>query len=182
MISSMIDSVRCSLVFPDRRQKGRFPVRDDDDQVVALISASWTGTSFAATDGDGQPLCAGATNWLGLSGRWQATGADGSPLLAVNKSFWRSSAEVTLQRGGSFVVRGSAWRRDFTVVDAFGETVLAAVPRTSALSFRPHDFAVQQVRPALRLPEIVALVQTWRMVRKSEDAAAAGGGAAMAGG
>ena len=52
--------------------------------------------------------------------------------------------------------------------------MLAATPRTSALSLRPYDFAVRQSQGGFSLPEIVALVQIWRMVRKSEDAAAAG--------
>ena len=90
-------------------------------------------------------------------------------------------------RGGDFVVRGSAWRRDFTVTDATGTSVLTAAAQTSALSFRPHDYAVQQTGTVLRLPEIVAIVQIWRMIKKSDSAAAAGaataaGAAGAAGG
>jgi hypothetical protein len=76
-------------------------------------------------------------------------------------------------------VRGSAWRRDFIVTDVDGAPVLTAVPRTSAVSFRQHDYAVVQTRPVFQLPEIVALVQIWRMVRKN-DAATASGAAGVA--
>jgi len=162
------------LVFPDRKHQGRFPVRDADSRVVAEISTSWTGLSFSAVDGAGQPLCAGSVRALGLSGRWRATGPDRAELLSVTKSFWRSQAELRLARGGVSVLRGSAWRRDFAVTDADDATVLAATPRTSALSLRPYDFAVRQSQGGFSLPETVALVQIWRMVRKSEDAAAAG--------
>jgi hypothetical protein len=166
-----------ALVFPDRRHRGRFPVRDDRGRLVAYIATSWTGTSFTATDADEHPVCAASQGWLGLSGRWRATGPDGEPLLEVSSGVLRPRAEVTLQRGGVFLLRGSAWRRDFIVTDPAGETVLGAVPRTPALSFRQHDYAVAQARPVFGLPEIVALVQIWRMVRKNEASAAAGSAA-----
>ena len=166
------------LVFPDRKRHGRFPVRDADNRVVAEISTSWTGLSFVAVHGTGQPLCAGSAQAFGLSGRWRATGPDRAELLSVTKSWWRSRAELTLARGGTFTLRGSAWRRDFAVTDAADATVLAATPRTSALSLRPYDFAVHQMQGGFSVPEIVAVVQIWRLVRKSEDAGAAGAAAA----
>lgn len=160
------------LVFPDRLRQRRFPVLDADGRVAAEIGASWTGLSFAAVDGAGQPLCAASAQALGLSGRWRATGPGGAALLSFTRSAWRSRAEVTLARGGVFVVRGSAWRRDFAVTDEASATVLAATPRTSALSLHPHDFAVQLRGGGYHLAEIVALIQIWRMVRKSEGDAA----------
>ena len=52
--------------------------------------------------------------------------------------------------------------------------VLTALPQTSAMSFRPHDYVVKQTGTLLRLPEIVAIVQVWRMVKKNDSAAAIG--------
>jgi hypothetical protein len=167
------------LLFPDRKQQGRFPVRDGAARVVAQIATSWTGMSFAAIDSTGEQLCAGSTRGLGLSGRWRATNSAGAWLLSVTKGFSRSAAELTLARGGVFVLRGSARRRDFAVTDVEARTVLAAAPLTSAWSLHPYDFAIEQGRD-FNLAEIVALVQIWRMLRNSEDAAA--GVAVAAGG
>ena len=69
------------------------------------------------------------------------------------------------------VFRGSPWKRDFTVTDPAGPTVLNAVPQTGALSIHPHDYAVQQTGPVFDLAEMVAVVQIWRMVKKQEGAA-----------
>ena len=162
------------LAFPDRRASGQFPVTDASGVVVARIQPSWTGTSFVAVDADGAAICAARVPWGGLSSTWRATGPDAGPLLSVTRRFLRSGATVRLERGGDLVVRGSAWRRDFTVTDASGASALTAAPRTSALSFRPHDYAIQQSGHVLRLPEIVAIVQIWRMIKKTESAAAAG--------
>src|SRR4051812_32347048 len=129
-----MSAAAAQLVFPDRKQRGRFPVRDAAGALVALISTPWSGTSFTATDADLRPLCAGrAARWR-LSGRWVATGPDGGPLLELRKSTWRSSAELTLARGGAFTIQGSAWKRDFTIT-AVGSIspLVSAVPRTKAM-------------------------------------------------
>lgn len=162
-------------MFTDRKHQGRFAVHDGDDRLVAQISTSWTGMSFAAVDGGGHRLCAGSARRLGLS--WRATGPDRADLLSLTKSLRRAQAEVALTRGGVFVLRGSTWRRDFAVTDGDGGTVLAVTAETSAVSLRPFDFAVRQRQPGLDLAEIVAMVQIWRMVRDGEDAAVAVGGA-----
>jgi hypothetical protein len=174
----MVEVTPMSLAFPDRRQSGGFPVTDATGAVVAHISPRWTGTAFAAEDANGSALCEATTGWWGLSGTWHATGPDGRAMLSVTTRFMRTSADVHLERGGDFVIRGSAWKRDFLVADVSGVPIVTAVPRTSAVSFRQHDYAVVQPRPVLQLPELVALVQIWRMVRKSDAAAAAGGVAA----
>lgn len=90
----MADCGPAVLVFPDRKQEGRFPVRDGGGEPVAHISVRWTGAAFTATD--------------------------------------------------------VAWKRDFTVSGADGTAVVTVVPQTSALSLRPHDYAVQQGRPVFR--------------------------------
>ena len=169
------------LAVPDRKESGRFPVRHRDGRPAAHVSVKWTGTAFTATDADDEPLCAAAVGWGGLSSTWKATGPDGRPLLSVKKSWAGTRADVTLARGGTFVLRGSAWRRDFTVTDAQGATVLSAVPQTSALSFHPFHYAVEQARPVFDLAEVVALVQIWRLVKKQESAVAAAGAAGAIG-
>jgi hypothetical protein len=169
------------LVFPDRKQRGRFPVHDEAGAVVALISTAWTSTSFTATDADLRPLCAGRAARWGLSGRWVATGPDGASLLELRKSTWRSSAELTLARGGTFAIHGSAWKRDFTItVVGSTDPVVSAVPRTKAMSLHPYDYSVQQHEPVLDLAELVAAVQLWRLVRKNDDAAAGAAAATIA--
>ncbi|MDP9100777.1 MAG: hypothetical protein M3N21_01300 [Actinomycetota bacterium] len=166
------------LAFPDRRQDGSFPVRGVDGRVVARLSPRWTGSSFQAVDVAGAPLCAGSRLGWGLSGRWQVSGADGSALMSVSKGWWRPEARAALARGGDYVLRGSAWRRRFVVTDVAGSPVLTALPRTSALSMHPYDFAVEVNATGWSLAEVVGLVQTWRMARKSDDTAAAGSVAA----
>jgi hypothetical protein len=63
------------------------------------------------------------------------------------------TALVQLASGAELIVRGSPWRRDFTVIDQDARTVLSAAPQTSAVSPRQHDYAVHQSTPgALRRP------------------------------
>ena len=168
------------LLFPDRRRDGAFPVIDTDGLVVAHIAPTWSRSRFTATDGAGAPLCQGAAGALGISRVWRATGADGSPLVTIANAFFAARADVHLARGGSYKVRGGSWRRSFTVTTLEGVPVLEAMPRTSAISFHPHDYEVRVLQPAFELAEVVALVQTWRMVRTAEFAGAASGAAAAA--
>lgn len=159
------------LVFPDRRIDGAFPVTDGHGNPIARVSAAWSGGRFTVTTIGGEPVCAGSTSRWWLSGRWQVSGADGTPLLAMTARPLRNAADVQLARGGDLTVRGSPWRRDFTVIDDRGRTVLSGVPRTPAVSSRQHDYAVHQPTPgALRLAEVIAIVQVWRMVKKSDTA------------
>jgi uncharacterized protein YxjI len=167
----MDKATAATLVFPDRRHRGTFPVRDGGGRLVARIATRWTGTAFTAADADGHPLCAASTGWFGLRGRWRATGPDGRPLLQVDRSLLRPRATLTLAAGARFAIHGSVWRRDFSITDAAGLPVLTAVPTTPALSLRPHDYAVAVVRPVLGLAEVVALVQIWRMAAKGDDSA-----------
>lgn len=62
-------------------------------------------------------------------------------------------------------------RREFTVTDQDGRTVLTALPRTSVVSPHEHDYAVHQPTPGRpHQAEVIAIVQTWRMVKKSDVA------------
>jgi hypothetical protein len=167
-----------TLVFLDRKEQGRLPVRNLSGGLVAQIATSWTGVSFTAVDDTARPLCAGSARAFGLSRRWSATTPAGVGLLAITNSVWRSRAQLTLASGETFVLRGSTWRRDFVVTDTAGATVLSVTPRAPALSLRPYEFAVQPNARRFNLAEIVALVQIWRMVRKNDDTAAAAGAVA----
>ena len=72
----------------------------------------------------------------------------------------RNTAAVHMARGSDLIMRGSPWRRDFAVLDEDGRTVLSAAPRTSPMSPRQHDYAVQQSIPGtLNLTEMIAIVQ-----------------------
>ncbi|MFD2093214.1 hypothetical protein [Blastococcus deserti] len=153
----------------------------DSNGVVARIAVSRTGTRFVVTDARGAPLCVARRSWWRLPTRWHATGPDGTPLLmARTRGITRTSAEVHLQRGGRLLVRGSAWRRDFRVTDEHGDVVLTAAPRSSALSLRPYDYAVQQVPGKLHVAEVVAIVHIWRTTMKEESATASVGALAGA--
>lgn len=121
-----------------------------------------------------QPLCAASVGRRGLSSTWRAAGPDDRALLSVQQRWTGIRADVHLERGGAFVLRGSAWKRDFTVTYADGTTVVTAVPGASARLLRPYDYAVQQAVPVFTLAELVALVQSWRMARKRDSAHAAG--------
>jgi hypothetical protein len=103
------------------------------------------------------------------------------PLLSVRTSWAGSEAEVTLVRGGSYQLRGNAWRRDFAVTRSDGAIFVSGAPRTSALSFHPHDYVVRQAEGVFDLAELVAVVQIWRMVKKNEAAALSTAGAGAAG-
>lgn len=177
---SSVTDPSASLKFSDRRRHGAYDVTDSNG-VVARIAVSWTGNRFTATDARGAPLCAAWTSWWRLPTRWDATGPDGSPLLTARmRGIAKTRAEVDLQRGDRFLIQGSTWRRDFRVTGEHGEVVLTAAPRSSVLSLRPHDYAVQRTPGTLQLAEVVALVQIWRATTEEESATTAGG--AVAGG
>jgi hypothetical protein len=177
----MTDDAGTTLLFPDRRSRGRrYPVTDARGTAVAQITAGWSMTRFTVADPAGRPLASAATGWSGFSRTWRAALADGSPLLTLTARMFRAGATAELADGTVLTVRGSAWRRDFTVTAADGTPVLVASPRTSAVSLRPYDYAVSQPRPVLSLPTVVVLVQVWRTVRKAEGAAAGAGAATAA--
>ena len=61
--------------------------------------------------------------------------------------------------------------------------MLSAAPRTSPMSPRQHDYAVHQSIPGtLNLAEMIAIVQVWRMVKKSDAAVLAATTTAVAAG
>ena len=165
------------LRFTDRRDRGAFPVYDAAGLEVARIKTSRAGTRFNATDSNGALLCAGTAAWLGLSGVWRTSGPSGQPLLAVRKSPLRARAVAALERGSDVVMRGSVWKRDFQVTDASGAVILTALPSAASLSLQPHEFVIEQPEHILSLAEVVALVATWRLMRKSDNAATAGAAA-----
>lgn len=160
-----------TLFFPDRRIDDAFAVTDAEGNPIARIAATWGGGRFTVTTIGGEPLCAGSTSRWWLAGRWRVSDANGTPLLAMTAKPLRNAAVVRLARGGELTVRGSPWRRDFTVADPQGRTVLSAAPRTSARSLHQHDYVVYRSMPAaLRVAEVIAIVQVWRMVKKSDTA------------
>ena len=174
------DAGTTTLLFPDRRTRGRYPVTDVRGSVVAQITAGWSMTRFTVADPSDRPLASAATGWAGLSRTWHATLADGGPLLTLTARVFRAGATAQLADGTVLTVRGSAWRRDFTVTAADGTPLLLASPRTPAVSLRAHSYAVTQPRPVLSLPTVVVLVQVWRTVRKAEGAAAGASAATAA--
>jgi hypothetical protein len=166
-------SLPAALTFPDHRSRGRFPVLDPAGNVSARISTSWTGAAFRVHHPTGRVLCEASAGFWGLSSTWRVTDPDGHRIMTMTIASMRRSAAVQLERGGDYVVRGTASKRDFVVADDAGTPVLRALPRTKTLSLRPHDYTVDQTRPVFALPEFVALVQIWRMNLKGESAAAA---------
>lgn len=162
------------LRFTDRRVRGAFPVYDAAGTEVARITTGRLGARFEATDSNGVLLCAGAARLLGLSGVWRTSGPSSQPLLVARKSLLRARAAAELERGGDLVIRGSVWKRDFQVTDAAGAVILTAVPTSPLLSLRPDEFVIEQATPMLSLAEVVALVAIWRLIRKADNAAAAG--------
>ena len=174
---------RDTLLFPERRVQGAFPVTDAHGNPIARVTATWDGGRFCVTTIDGGPMCDGATSRWWLSGRWDVTDAQGRPLLTVTARPLRNTAAVHLARGSDLIMRGSPWRRDFAVLDQDGRTVLSAEPRTSPMSPRQYDYAVHQAIPgALDLAEMIAIVQVWRMVKKSDAAVLAATTTAVAAG
>ena len=172
-----------TLLFPDRRIHGAFPVTDTHGNPVARVTATWSGGRFSVTTLDGGPMCDGATSRWWPTGKWQVTDAQGRPLLTVSAKPLRNTAAVHLARGRDLIMRGSPWRRDFAVLDEDGRTVLSAAPRTPPISPRQHDYAVHQSIPGtLNLAEMIAIVQVWRMVKKSDAAVLAATSTAAAAG
>lgn len=166
-------SLPAALTFPDRKSHGRFPVLDSAGIVSASISTRWTGTAFRVHHPAGRVMCEASAGSWGLSRTWHVTDLEGHRIMTMTMALMRRSAAVHLERGGDYVVHATAWKRDFVVTDEAGAPVLRAVPRTTALSLRPHEYTVEQTRPVFVLPEFVALVQTWRMHRQGESAATA---------
>jgi uncharacterized protein YxjI len=167
------------FIFPDRKVAGSFPVTDDRGQPIAHIKPASRGGRFSVTDRDGQPMCEASTRWNSWTGTWEATWADGAPLLSARpkRLTLKDIATVRLERGGVLILRGNPWGRDFTVRDQDGRTVLTAEPRTSMIALHQHDYAVSVLIPgALQLPETITVVQIWRMIKK--NAAVAGAAAA----
>ncbi len=162
------------LRFTDRRDRGAFPVHDAAGLEVARITTGRAGTRFNATDSNGALLCAGEATWLGLSGVWRISGPSGQPLLAVRMSPLRTRAVASLERGDDVVISGSVWRRDFQVTDASGDVILTAVPASAPLSLQPHEYVIEQPKSTLSLAEVVAVVATWRLMRKADSAVVAG--------
>jgi hypothetical protein len=153
------------FVFPDHRTEGWFPVTDPRGRPVARIRAAWTGGRFSVTTPDDAPLCRGWATSAGLSGRWKVVGAsDALALLTVRVALLRNRSTVQLERGPQLTLRGNAWLTGFTVTDADRRQVLTG-------EHRHHDYVVHAVDEALLLPESLALVQVWRMVRKAAIAA-----------
>lgn len=160
-----------TLLFPGRRVDGALPVTDPAGNALARITVAKGGGRFTAATADGSTVCQGRTSRWSLSGTWRVTGAAGGALLSVTAKPLRSTAAVSLADGRRLVVHGSPWRRGFTVTDQDGRTVLTGTPRTGALSPRQYDYAVRQPTPgSLQLAEVIAIVQVWRMVQKSEAA------------
>jgi uncharacterized protein YxjI len=170
------------LTFPDRRRDRRFPVTDASGDTVARIATSWTGTSFSVEGKDGHLLCEASAGLLGLSSTWRAADSEGKPLLSLTRRLFSKAADVHLEGGGVYVLRGSAWKRDFVVTDERAQIVLSAVPRTPALSLRAHDYAVQQTSRVFQLDELIALVQIWRMAQKGDSSTTAANSAAWSAG
>jgi hypothetical protein len=168
------------LKFTDRRDRGAFPVYDAAGAEVARITTGRAGTRFKAMDSDGALLCEGAAGWLGLSGVWRTTGPARKPLLIVRKSPLRPRAVATLAHGADVVIRGSVWKRDFQVMGTTGAVLLTASPSAPSLSLQPHEYVIHQPKEVLTLAEVVALVASWRLIRKSENAAVAGAGVTAA--
>lgn len=168
-------------MFSDRRSSGAYAVTDTRGAVVANIRTG-RGGSFVATAATGATICAASAGRWGMSNVWRVTDATGAPLLEVRKHTFKPIADVRRGRGGELTVEGSIWRRDFRV-RAGDEVVLSAAPRTRAFSLRPYEYAVQ-ASDALRLDEILAVVQIWRAARKRDDttAAVAASTAVVAGG
>lgn len=153
------------LVFPDRKTQGWFPVTDARGRPVARITAAWTGGRFTVTDPDDHQLCRGWATTAGLSGYWKVVGAnDALMLLTVKVSLLRNRATVHLERGPQLVMRGNPWLTGFTVTDAAGREVLTG-------EHRQHDYVVHAVDGPLLPAEALAVVQIWRIVRKTAIAA-----------
>jgi uncharacterized protein YxjI len=178
----MTDPRPTVLNFPDKRRHRRFPVAASSGETVASISTSWTGTSFSVDAKDGHRLCQASAGLWGLSPTWQATDSKGDPLLRLSRRLLANKADVRLARGGDYLVRGSVWKRDFVVTDYRDRVVVVAVPRTSAVSLHPNDYAVEQTSGAFQLDELVALVQIWRMVQKGDSNTTAANSATWSGG
>ena len=153
------------LVFPDHKVQGWFPVTDERGHPVARIKAAWTGGRFTVTAPDDKPLCRGWATTAGLSGVWKVVGAnDVLPLLTVKVGLLRNRSTIRLERGPQLVMRGNPWLTGFTVTDANGEAVLTA-------EHRHHDYVVHAADRSLLRPEVLAVVQVWRMVKKATIAA-----------
>ena len=155
------------FVFPDHKNQGWFPITDAAGRPVARITAAWTGGRFYVTAPDDRALCRGWATTAGLRGYWKVVGAnDVVPLMTVQVGLLRNRSTIRLERGPELTMRGNPWLTGFTVTGADGQRVLTG-------EHRHHDYVVHAVDGSLLLPEVLAVVQIWRMVRKTAIAASA---------
>lgn len=158
------------LAFADRKKEGTFPVTDGDGVLVARIRVSgWAGTRFAAETAAGEPLCSGRTR--GWFSRWWDVLDPGGAVLASMRGRGNRS-RVVLTDGRELRVRGRAFfRNDWSLLDAQGSPLLASEPSGSGF-WHPDAWAVRVLDESLGLALVIGVVQTNRLMVKSERAAA----------
>ena len=163
------------LAFSDRRSEGAFPVADASGEVVASIRvARWSGASFTATTTDGGPLCSGRhRGWL--STWWDAADPQGAPLCSLKSGVWGTRRRVLLPGRPELTLTGQWFGRDWSMTDAAGTPVLLSEPSTGPFSLRPDAWVVRCLDPSLTLAQVVAVVETNRLLVKASRASAAAG-------
>jgi hypothetical protein len=150
-------------------------VRDESGTVVASVTRRRGGTSLEVRGSSGAVMGSASTGRWGMSNLWRAEDSAGQPLLELRKHTFRSGARVQLARGGELTVEGSFWRKDFAVRE--GEVVvLDARPAKGSRLLRKELVVAQAGR--LTLTEAVLIVEVWLELRRRDQNASAGAGAA----
>jgi hypothetical protein len=163
------------LLLPDNLlPHGETPVELTDGQMVAQIRRSllqWR--SFGILDADGNDVAEGRAAGL-MRRRYTVTRADGAQLLELSLG-WRGTAgrsRVTLPDGRELTVRGSSFRRTFSIRDADGAELGTIRPDrnlTKAMSLFTQAYRVTLHQPVLSVVQAAGLAQCLRKAVKAQQ-------------
>ncbi|WP_141014816.1 hypothetical protein [Nocardioides sambongensis] len=162
------------LLFADRKVEGAYPVAEPSGAIVARIQVPWTGTSFTATTGQGEPLCSGRRPHM-FSQRWQAFDHAGRLVAELKPSFTGIRKTVTLGDGRVLELHGRMMSRDWRMDGPRGP-VLSSEPTSSQWSFWPDAWQVRCHDVSLDLAQTVGIVALNRIMVKANRQSAGSAG------
>lgn len=113
-----------TLLFPDKKEDGRYPVTDPQEPPVAYIDTNRSGSSFTATTADGADLCVSKRRGV-LSRHWDIVDGTSAP-LASQRSRWSLGTAVEMPDGRELSIKGNWTNRGWTMTDEQGNVLLAA--------------------------------------------------------
>lgn len=160
-----------TLLLPDKLlPHGESPVELPDGQLVAQIRwnlLAW-GT-FTILDPQGREVAGAKGSGMFMSRTFGVARPDGRMLLELSLG-WRGTSgrsTVTQPDGAQLTVKGSSFRRRFSILDPAGTEVATITPTSSSFSLRKDAYAFELRQPVLSIVQAVSLAQCLREAVKS---------------